>query len=180
MCVQVVCFTVVLLSVCLSVCPGKVVFLNVAKQFDLLKLKFALITDLDVVRGVAPGSAVPAPGGGVLVWYTALVGGTRGWKLMSYPTGLNEDFTVFVRRCTFPAHVSPRESVSVCVFLCPHSAPSPIHTSCRCITVVRRATMCSKAVDYLKRLCWLTMPTNTWRSHSSSVLLQSCWGTIPS
>ena len=87
---------------------GKATFLHVAVQFQVLKLKLALIPDLSVVRGVAP--AVPTHAGEqVLVWYTAVVGGTRGWKLVPFPTGLNEEFTVFAHKCTFPAHVSWKE-----------------------------------------------------------------------
>lgn len=84
---------------------GKATLLNVAKQFEELRLKLALITDLSVVRGVVP--VVPAHAEEqVLVWYTAVVGGTRGWKLARYPAGLNEEFTGFVHKCTYPAHVS--------------------------------------------------------------------------
>lgn len=85
---------------------GKVIFLNVAAQFQGLKLKLALIPDLNVVRGVAP--AVPAHSGEqAVVWYTAVVGGVRGWKMVTYLSGLNEGFTAFAQKCLYPPHVSP-------------------------------------------------------------------------
>lgn len=111
---------------------GKVTFLNVAKQFEELKLKPALITDLSVVRGIAP--AVPAHAEEqVLVWYTAVVGGVRGWKLAHYPAGLNKEFTEFVRKCTYPAHVSQSEgAVSVkCIATLPLPLPPPLQVHYR-------------------------------------------------
>ena len=161
---------------------GKATFLHVAVQFQVLKLKLAFIPDLSVVRGVAP--AVPTHAGEqVLVWYTAVVGGTRGWKLVPFPNGLNEEFTVFAHKCTFPAHVSQREGdVSESTATLPSSLlpssplPSPPFPSApllllpspspsRSTTVARRATLCSRAVVFLRPLCCLTLPTSTRRCH---------------
>ena len=164
---------------------GKATFLHVAVQFQVLKLKLAFIPDLSVVRGVAP--AVPTHAGEqVLVWYTAVVGGTRGWKLVPFPNGLNEEFTVFAHKCTFPAHVSQREGDVSESTATPPSLPSPPLPSpplpslpllsplapafsfpfpSRSTTVARRATLCSRAVVFLRPLCCLTLPTSTRRCH---------------